>query len=142
MDHLPTNRSYILEELADYFRFSRSRGDFLHAPLLFADGNKKLSKSLGDAVYIDPYVLIEALRDNTNLGLDVRHAPVSKDIISLGPYNLPPYMTENKQDRLAALAAEAAVYASSGQAQQFQRANDSGRVTNCLVGRIMGFPHL
>ncbi|MDR3424600.1 MAG: hypothetical protein P4M13_05920 [Alphaproteobacteria bacterium] len=142
IDHFPTNRTSLMEHLAAGLGIDQYRGDFLHVPLLFADGSKKLSKSLGNAVYMSPQELINALRKNRNQGLDVKHAPVSDDIIVVGADLLPRYMTGNKEVREAALKAKMAAYEKSNKRKAFLSDNAPGAISNKFVVRTVGVPHL
>jgi hypothetical protein len=142
MDHFPTNSSWILELLADEFGFERYQGDFLHAPLLFADGDKKLSKTHGSAIYVSPHTLIDLLRNNRNFGVDMELAPVSSDIIAVGSELLPGYMLQDKGTRLVNLDAERKKYDASDKPQRFARANARGAVSDQTVANTLGVPHL
>jgi hypothetical protein len=143
MDHVPTSMGNLLNDLADLFGLDRYKGTFLHAPLLFADGNKKLSKSLGNAVYMPIEDLIDALRGNINMGVDVKYAPVSSDILNIGPDLLPSHIIgPDKERRLAAVKHRQSEYISSGQLRAFRSANKKGKIRNYTVAGMLGVPHV
>ncbi len=143
MDHVPTSMGNLLRDLADLFNINRYQGHFLHSPLLFAGGNKKLSKSLGSAVYMSIEELIMALRGNPNVGLDVKFAPVSSDILSIGPKLLPKHIAGgNIARRRKAIEMEKAFYDRSGRSKTFLSANSHGAVSDRKVAVMLGVPHL
>ena len=142
LDHFPTNSTYLLEHLTDAFGIMPYQGDFLHAPLLFADGDKKFSKSLGNARFITPDTLIKVLRENENQGVDLKDAPVSSDIMVVGADFLPDYMLKNRREREGTLLQENSAYEQSDRPKRFASANAKGAIENEYVAGILGVPHL
>jgi hypothetical protein len=146
MDHVPTsmgNNNGILGSLAHRFRVVAFYGNFLHAPLLFAGKNKKLSKTLGDSIYMPIEELINALRGNVNAGLNVRFAPMSSDILSIGANFLPNHIIgDNQAARMASLDMEMEDYRRSNRFMAFQNNNAEGKVTVEKVAKMLGVPHL
>jgi len=143
MDHVPTNMGYLLYDLANKFEIRPYGGTFLHAPLLFANGDKKLSKSLGNAVYVPIPWLIEALRNNKNMGLDVTHAPVSSDILAIGSELLPPHIRGNNQEeRIAFIRSGMMSYDESGRPSAFRNDNLDTNLTLTKVAKMLGVPHI
>jgi len=142
IDHYQTNRGLMFENLAESFGLKEYKGSFLHTPLVFANGEKKISKSLGNAVYMDPMELVDILRENKNKGVDIGHAPASSDIMVVGDNLLPEHLLKNKAQRKENIRKERAAYEASGDRDLFTAANAPRAINNKNIANIVGVPHL